>query len=87
MSDFCETVEIWAIFRFRKNIKLIKHKHVTSGIILKHVIWRLQIYNLFREMFKFRDFEKAFVNFAKLLLLIFPETNYNILMSKSRASK
>ena len=24
-------------------------------IILKHVIWRFQIYNLFREIFKFRD--------------------------------
>ena len=23
-------------------------------IILKHVIWRFQIYNLFREIFKFR---------------------------------
>ena len=24
-------------------------------IILKHVIWRFQIYNLFREIFKFRE--------------------------------
>ena len=26
-----------------------------SYIILKHVIWRYQIYNLFREIFKFRE--------------------------------
>ena len=26
-----------------------------SYIILKHVIWRFQIYNLFREIFKFRE--------------------------------
>ena len=26
-----------------------------SYIILKRVIWRLQIYNLFREIFKFRE--------------------------------
>ena len=24
-------------------------------MILKHVIWRFQIYNLFREIFKFRE--------------------------------
>ena len=29
-------------------------------IILKRVIWRCQIYNLFREKFKFRGFTKAF---------------------------
>ena len=26
-----------------------------SHIILKHVIWRFQIYNLFREIFKFPE--------------------------------
>ena len=26
-----------------------------SYIILKHVIWRFQIYDLFREIFKFRE--------------------------------
>ena len=39
--------------------------------ILKHVIWILRIYNLFREIFEFRDFKKAFMNFRNLLLLIF----------------
>ena len=37
-------------------------------IILKHVIWRFQIYNLFREKFKFRGFTKAFTNFAKYII-------------------
>ena len=34
-------------------------------IILQHVIWRLRIYNLFREIVKFRDFKKVLLNFAK----------------------
>ena len=37
-------------------------------IILKHVIWRLRVYNLFREIFKFHGFKKAFVNFAKFII-------------------
>ena len=37
-------------------------------IVLMHVIWRLRIYNLFREKFKFRDFKKAFMNFAKSII-------------------
>ena len=34
-------------------------------IILKHVVWRFQIYNYFREIFKFRDFMNTLRNFAK----------------------
>ena len=37
-------------------------------IILKHVFWRLQIYDLFRKIFKFRDFKKAFINLAKSII-------------------
>ena len=46
-----------------------------SYIILKHVIWRFQIYNLFREIFKlredksnnvFREILKCFRKTAKL---------------------
>ena len=37
-------------------------------IILKHVTWRLRTYNLFREIFKFRDFKRAFLNFAKSII-------------------
>ena len=32
------------------------------------MIWRFQIYNLFREKFKFRGFTKAFKNFAKYII-------------------
>ena len=39
-----------------------------SYIILKRVIWRFQIYNLFCEKFKFRGFTKAFKNFAKYII-------------------
>ena len=39
-----------------------------SYIILKRVIWRFQIYNLFREKFKFCVFTKAFKNFAKYII-------------------
>ena len=32
------------------------------------MIWRFEIYNLFREKFKFRGFTKAFKNFAKYII-------------------
>ena len=38
-------------------------------IILKHVIWRLRIFNLFCEIFRFRDFKKAFINFTKSIIV------------------
>ena len=34
-------------------------------IILKHVIWRFREYNLFREIFKFRENINTLRNFAK----------------------
>ena len=37
-------------------------------IILKHMFWRLRIYNLFLEIFKFYDFKKAFMNLAKSII-------------------
>ena len=37
-------------------------------IIIKHVIWRLRIYNLFRKIFKFRNFKKPFMNFPKFII-------------------
>ena len=37
-----------------------------SYIILKHVIWRFQIYNLFREIIKFRE-DKSNNVFRKIL--------------------
>ena len=41
------------------------------------MIWRFQIYNLFREKFKFRGFTKAFKNFAKYIIaFIFAKFKY-----------
>ena len=41
---------------FRKFEKISNSQNVNIlYIILKHVIWRFQIYNLFREIFKFRE--------------------------------
>ena len=37
-------------------------------IILKHVTKILRVYRFFREIFKFRDFKKAFMNFAKSII-------------------
>ena len=47
-----------------------------SYIILKRVIWRFQICNLFREKLKFRGFTKAFKNFVKYIIaFIFAKIN------------
>ena len=41
---------------FRKFEKISNSQNMNIlSIILKHVIWRFQIYNLFREIFKFRE--------------------------------
>ena len=41
---------------FRKFEKISNSQNMNIlYIILKHVIWRFQIYNLFREIFKFRE--------------------------------
>ena len=41
---------------FRKFEKISHSQNMNIlYIILKHVIWRFQIYNLFREIFKFRE--------------------------------
>ena len=41
---------------FRKFEKISNSQNMNIlCIILKHVIWRFQIYNLFREIFKFRE--------------------------------
>ena len=41
---------------FRKFEKMSNSQNMNIlYIILKHVIWRFQIYNLFREIFKFRE--------------------------------
>ena len=59
-----------------KKISNSKNTNI-SYIILKRVIWRFQIYNLFREKFKFRGFTKAFKNFAKYIIgFIFAKFKY-----------
>ena len=64
--------------RFRKFEKISNSQNMNIlYIILKHVIWRFQIYNLFREIFKFRGFTKAFTNFAKYIIaFIFAKFKY-----------
>ena len=52
-----------------------------SYIILKRVIWRFQIYNLFREIFKFRE-DKAIMYFAKFLNAFVKPRNLNISRNK-----
>ena len=48
-----------------------------SYIVLKRVIWRFQIYNLFLEKSKFRGLTKEFKNFAKYIIaFIFAKFNY-----------
>ena len=51
---------------FRKFEKISDSQNMNIlCIILKHVIWRFQIYNLFREIFKFREIRKCFRKTAK----------------------
>ena len=38
-------------------------------MILKHVSWRLRKYHLFREIFKFHDSKKAFMNSSKSITI------------------
>ena len=46
----------WNLGHFRKFEKISNSQNMNIlYIILKHVIWRFQIYNLFREIFKFRE--------------------------------
>ena len=50
-------------------------------IILKRVIWRFQIYNLFREKFKFRGFRKH-LRISRNTLLLLSSRNLNISRNK-----
>ena len=63
---------------FRKFEKISNSQNMNILYInLKRVIWRFQIYNLFREKFKFRGFTKAFTNFAKYIIaFIFAKFKY-----------
>ena len=60
----------------RKNIKLIEHKHVIYHFKARDIDIK-NIYNFLREIFKFLDFKKAFMNFAKSIIAhIFVIFNY-----------
>ena len=63
---------------FWKFEKISNSKNINkSYIILKRVIWRFQIYDLFGEILKFRSFRKAFSNFTKLIIaFIFAKFEY-----------
>ena len=61
--------------------------------ILKHVVWRLRIYNYFQEIFKFRE-NMSKTDFAKFLKVLinreiwtFRESNYIFEISRPRALK
>ena len=56
MSVFREIVEIWAVFRSSKNVKLVEHKHVIHHF--KTCDLEITNINLFNEIFKFRDFKR-----------------------------
>ena len=64
--------------RFWKFEKISNSQNTNiSYIILKRVIWRFQIYNLFREKLKFCGFTKAFKNFEKYIIaFIFAKFKY-----------
>ena len=65
MSNFRKMAPQW-LFE-----KISNFKNINIYIILKHVVWRFQIYNYFREIFKFREFMNTLRNFAKSVLVIF----------------
>ena len=61
---------------FRKFEKISNSQNMNIlYIILKHVIWRFQIYNLFREIFKFRDYKSN--NVFREIRKCFRKTIYN----------
>ena len=67
---------------FRKFEKISNSQNMNIlYIILKHVIWRSQIYNLFREIFKFRE-DKAIMYFAKFVNAFVKPRNLNFSRNK-----
>ena len=67
---------------FRKFEKISNSQNMNIlCIILKLVIWRFQIYNLFREIFKFRKI-KAIMYFAKFVNAFVKPRNLNFSRNK-----
>ena len=80
MSNFREMTPQWlpgngSRKAVRKNFKLLKYEHIIY-VYLKHVTWRFQICNYFR------DFMNTLTNFAKSFLLIFSQ-NLRAILCKS----
>ena len=65
-EQFSRSSRILGHFGSSKNFKLLEHEHIIYHF--EAGIWRFQIYNLFREKFKFHGFTKAFTNFAKYII-------------------
>ena len=65
--NFLEIGEIQAIFGSSKIIRLIEHKHCTHHFEVRGMEIT-NTHNFFREIFKFRDFKKAFMNFARSII-------------------
>ena len=75
-EQFSRSSRILGHFGSSKKFQTLRTRtyHVS---FLKRVISRFQIYNLFREKFKFRGFTKAFKNFAKYIItFIFAKFKY-----------
>ena len=67
---------------FRKFEKISNSQNMNIlYIILKHVIWRFQIYNLFREIFKFRE-DKTIMYLAKFVNAFVKSRNLNFSRNK-----
>ena len=67
---------------FRKFEKISNSQNMNIlYMILKHVIWRFQIYNLFREIFKFRE-DKAIMYFTKFVNAFVKPRNLNFSRKK-----
>ena len=68
---------------FRKFEKISNSQNMNIlYIILKHVIWRFQIYNLFRKIFKFREDKSNKMYFAKFVNAFVKPRNLNFSRNK-----
>ena len=76
-EQFSRSSRILGHFGSTKKFQTLRTQTYHTYIILKWVTWRFQIYNLFREKFKFRSFTKAFKNFVKYIIaFIFAKFKY-----------
>ena len=68
---------------FRKFEKISNSQNMNIlYIILKHVVWRFQIYNFFREIFKFREDKSNNQDFAKFVNAFVKPRNLNFSRNK-----